>query len=356
MPWARKYEGAREFGGVQIVNCVVIWFEKTLGELTARESFGIFRLRSEVFVVEQDCVYLDMDDKDAQSIHLGAMLEDAAMGKAARAVVRLVPPGISYPEPSIGRVAIDLEARGSGLGVELMERAIRACNRHWPGCAIRISAQQYLVSFYERLGFAQVGEGYLEDGIPHIEMLCEWRGFEFYKDEWRAAREAFAESLESLPAESLQGTSEQWGGLQVLEHLRMSEAGFWRYLMKKCQAHPAELSKTDMASDFRGWQLIQALHSDRRWKDPTPGQALTPTGNLEAPLQAILVEWKAEQDHGFTSVQEVMNDADWWGVQVFNHPLAGRISLADAFGFGAAHIRHHLHQLNRLNSQTLAKS
>ena len=187
-------------------------------------------------------------------------------------------------------------------------------------------------------------------------MLCEWRGFEFYKDEWRAAREAFAESLESLPAESLQGTSEQWGGLQVLEHLRMSEAGFWHYLMKKCQAHPAELSKTDMASDFRGWQLIQALHSDRRWKDPTPGQALTPTGNLEAPLQAILVEWKVEQDHGFTKTQEVMNDADWWGVQVFNHPLAGRISLADAFGFGAAHIRHHLHQLNRLNSQTLAKS
>lgn len=334
----------------------MIWFEKTLGELTAQESFGIFRLRSEVFVVEQDCVYLDMDDKDAQSIHIGAMAQDAAMGKAARAVVRLVPPGISYAEPSIGRVAIDLDARGTGLGMELMERAIRACNRHWPGCAIRISAQQYLVNFYEHLGFSQVGDGYLEDGIPHIQMLREDRGVDYFMEAWRSAREAFAEVLESLPEGSLKGTTERWGGLEVLEHLRLSEAGFWHYLMKKGQANPKELPQTDLASDFRGWQLIQALHSDRKWKDPTPGKALTPNRNLEAPLHMYLAEWKSEQARGFASVQMTMKESDWWGVQVFNHPIAGRISLADAFGFGAAHIHHHIHQLNRLKSLTSAKS
>lgn len=334
----------------------MIWFEKTLEELTALESFGIFRLRSEVFVVEQDCVYLDMDDKDAESIHLGAMAEDAVMGNAAKAVVRLVPPGISYAEPSIGRVAIDLDARGTGFGVELMERAIRACNRHWPGYAIRISAQQYLVNFYERLGFCQVGDGYLEDGIPHIQMLREEREFDFFMGAWRSAREAFVETLQSLPEESLKGTPEHWGGLEVLEHLRMSEAGFWHYLMKKGQANPKELPRTDLASDFRGWQLIQALHSDRKWQDPTPGQALTPKGHLQGSLQAILADWKSEQERGFAEVQAILKETQWWGVQVFNHPIAGRISLADAFGFGAAHIHHHIHQLHRMNPQHKVKS
>ena len=94
----------------------MLWLEKPFNELTGGEVFSLMRLRSEVFVVEQDCVYLDLDDKDALSIHLFACEEEAAPGTAARTVVRLVPPGVSYDEPSIGRVAIDLASRGSGLG------------------------------------------------------------------------------------------------------------------------------------------------------------------------------------------------------------------------------------------------
>jgi hypothetical protein len=201
-----------------------------------------------------------------------------------------------------------------------------------------------------------VGDGYLEDGIPHIQMLREDRGFDYFMEAWRSAREAFAEALESLPKESLKGTPERWGGLEVLEHLRLSEAGFWHYLMKKGQANPMELPQTDLASDFRGWQLIQALHSDRKWKDPTPGQALTPTGHSNASLQASLADWKSKQEQGFAAAKAIFNEAQWWGVLVFNHPIAGRISLADAFGFGAAHIRHHIHQLHRLNPQQEVKS
>ena len=135
--------------------------------------FAALRLRSEVFVVEQDCVYPDLDDKGREvnspwCIGIGGLW----MVNPARAVVRLVPPGVSYAEPSIGRVAIDKASRSTGLGVELMERAIRCCVRQWPGQGIRISAQQYLIGFYNRLGFEAVGNGYDEAWNPsHSDVL-----------------------------------------------------------------------------------------------------------------------------------------------------------------------------------------
>ena len=124
----------------------MLWLEKPFNELTGGEVFSLMRLRSEVFVVEQDCVYLDLDDKDALSIHLFACEKEAAPGTAARTVVRLVPPGVSYDEPSIGRVAIDLASRGSGLGEELMTAPFLLF-RTWPGYGSRISAQQCLIGF-----------------------------------------------------------------------------------------------------------------------------------------------------------------------------------------------------------------
>ena len=307
------------------------------------------RLRSEVFVVEQDCVYLDLDDKDARSIHLFARDENAQPGSAARAVVRLVPPGVSYAEPSIGRVAIDLVSRGSGLGVELMERAIRSCHRHWPGQGIRISAQQYLTGFYSRLGFKAEGEGYLEDGIPHIQMHRGWCDLEGWKDRHHEALDAFEHQLLALPAAVLQGSKETWGGMQVLEHLMRSEGGTWAYLMKKSQAEVTALPPADVASDERGWQLVRALHSDGQWKDPTPGGMLSPEPNDRLDVGAEMQRWRERLDGAYGELASAFGADAWWTVQVFNHPIAGRLSLADTLAFGIAHVHHHVHQLKRLN-------
>ena len=306
------------------------------------------RLRSEVFVVEQNCVYLDLDDKDALSIHLFACEEEAAPGTAARAVVRLVPPGVSYCEPSIGRVAIDLASRGSGLGEELMTRAIRTCYRTWPGCGIRISAQQYLIGFYERLGFSTVGEGYLEDDIPHIQMFRPWDGLAAWQYRHKTAVHAFADLLRALPANSLQGTESQWGGLQVLEHLMRSEHGTWSYLAKKGQADPDDLPACDVHSDARGIELVRDLESDARWKDPTPGGLLSPAPGSQLDVEQAVADWLKAIAEGYNQLGAVYASQVWWKVQVFKHPIAGRLGLTDTLAFGVAHVRHHLHQLKRI--------
>ena len=324
------------------------WYEKSLEALSGDEVFAVMRLRSEVFVVEQDCVYLDLDDKDAHSLHLFARDQDAKPGTPARAVVRLVPPGISYEEPSIGRVAIDMEARGSGLGQELMERAVRACHRHWPGQGIRISAQEYLIGFYNRLGFETVGEGYLEDGIPHIQMHRPWRGISDWKELHLQAVLECQRILEALPEEALQGTKAHWGGLQVIEHLMRSEGGTWGYLKKKGQANPHELPAAGLESDERGWKLVRALISDAQWSDPTPGALLTPEPSSNTNVQEAMDQWRSSLSRAYGGLEEVFAQSDWWKVEVFNHPMAGRLSLQDTLAFGVAHVRHHVHQLNRI--------
>ena len=141
------------------------------GELDAAALYALLRLRSAVFVVEQQCVFLDMDDRDAAALHLLGDL--ASDGGATRlvAAARLFAPGLCYPEASIGRVVTAPDARGTGLGRALMQRAIGECAARWPSAPIRIGAQRYLERFYSELGFVIDGAPYLEDGIPHIEMV-----------------------------------------------------------------------------------------------------------------------------------------------------------------------------------------
>ena len=127
----------------------------------------VLRARQEVFVVEQACAYLDADSADESSWHLAAW----APGQHLMAYARLVDPGVKYPEASIGRVITTTVARGTGLGRALLRRALAECERAWPGQPLRISAQSHLVAFYGEAGFVVVGEPYLEDGIPHTEML-----------------------------------------------------------------------------------------------------------------------------------------------------------------------------------------
>lgn len=143
------------------------WICKTFDDLNNNELYDLMVLRQEVFVVEQNCAYLDADGKDKYSYHVLGYDET---GKPA-ACARIVYPGVSYKEVSIGRVASALLHRRTGVGKELMNETIKAIENIYGNVPVRISAQTYLVKFYSEFGFASTGKEYMEDGIPHTEML-----------------------------------------------------------------------------------------------------------------------------------------------------------------------------------------
>ena len=149
-------------------SAMILWKCKPFRDLTVYELYAIMRLRNEVFVVEQNCVFQDADNKDQQCYHFCGWDNDTAV-----AYVRLVPAGISYKEPSIGRVVTAPAYRGNGAGRTLMEKAIDHCEMLFGRTNIRIGAQLYLKKFYESLGFVQASDVYLEDDIEHIEMIFE---------------------------------------------------------------------------------------------------------------------------------------------------------------------------------------
>ncbi len=143
------------------------WILYSFNTLTPAQLYAIMKLRSRIFVVEQNCVYLDADDKDASCFHLCAW-----HGELLVAYTRLVPLGISYTDyPSIGRVVAAPEYRGLKLGRKLMEKSIEHCLEKFGFIPIKISAQIYLNSFYSSLSFMQTSQVYLEDNIEHIEMI-----------------------------------------------------------------------------------------------------------------------------------------------------------------------------------------
>jgi ElaA protein len=144
------------------------WRHARLAELTPTELARIYRARQLVFAIEQNCIYLDADEADEHAHHLAAWSGAHALPLA---YARLVEPGIKYAEPSMGRVITTEAARGTGLGRELVTRTLALSRALYPGVAVRISAQSRLKRFYSELGFEAVGEDYIEDGIPHIEML-----------------------------------------------------------------------------------------------------------------------------------------------------------------------------------------
>lgn len=131
-----------------------------------KELYDVLQLRSQVFVVEQDCVYQDIDGKDGQALHI--------LGKHKGKIVaytRCFAPGIYFKEASIGRVVVAETYRNEGYGIKIMEASIQAIQIHYRTHKIKLSAQTYLTKFYNSLGFFESGEGYLEDGIPHIAMV-----------------------------------------------------------------------------------------------------------------------------------------------------------------------------------------
>ena len=147
----------------------VRWACQAFDELSPAELYALLRLRSEVFVVEQNCVFLDLDNSDQDAWHLLGW--DAAEPSRLLAYARCFGPGLKFAEASIGRVITAPSARGTGLGHVLMRQALSALQTQLGDLPIRIGAQAHLQAFYEQHGFARSGEPYLEDGIPHIEML-----------------------------------------------------------------------------------------------------------------------------------------------------------------------------------------
>ena len=143
------------------------WHWTRFDTLGVDNLYDLLTLRSRVFVVEQHCVFLDMDGADQHSWHL---LGRDATGKL-QAYLRMVDAGLKYPEVSMGRVITSLDSRATGLGRRLVTEAMRWMHVQHPGQAVRISAQAHLQRFYGESGFLPVGEPYIEDDIPHIEML-----------------------------------------------------------------------------------------------------------------------------------------------------------------------------------------
>lgn len=144
----------------------ISWKCSFFKDLTASELYAIIKLRNEVFVVEQNCVFQDADDKDQKCYHLTGLA-----GNELAAYARLVPAGVSYDYPSIGRIVTSFKYRNTGAGKALLHKAIKQCNLLFGEQTIKIGAQLYLKNFYESFGFKQIRDIYDEDGIPHIEML-----------------------------------------------------------------------------------------------------------------------------------------------------------------------------------------
>lgn len=139
---------------------------KDYQQLSKKELYDLLQLRSEVFVVEQDCVYQDIDGKDEKALHVLGYRGDQLV-----AYTRIFKPGDYFKEASIGRVVVRENARQYKYGYDIMNASIQAIKEYYNECEIRISAQTYLKRFYNNLNFKEVGKEYLEDGIPHINMI-----------------------------------------------------------------------------------------------------------------------------------------------------------------------------------------
>lgn len=137
-------------------------------QLDNNTLYEIIKLRVDIFVVEQKCPYPELDEKDRhnETLHLSGYDNEKLIAYA-----RLLPPGLSYPETSIGRFAVDSSSRQQGIGSMLITKCLDETNKAWPEHNIKISAQEYLQEFYEKFGFIKTSDRYLEDDIPHIAML-----------------------------------------------------------------------------------------------------------------------------------------------------------------------------------------
>ncbi len=142
------------------------WQCKSFEQLSAPELYELLALRAEIFVVEQDCPYQDLDYEDQSSYHIQCKKDGALVG-----YMRLIAPGVHYETPTIGRFVVKQTMRRAGLGREILRLGIKLCEQVWNPEAVTLSGQAYLLEFYKAEGFVPVEGPYLEDGIPHYKMV-----------------------------------------------------------------------------------------------------------------------------------------------------------------------------------------
>ncbi|MDB2386381.1 GNAT family N-acetyltransferase [Shewanella sp.] len=152
----------------------MLWKSLSFSELKLDELYELLKLRVDVFVVEQNCPYPELDNKDrhSQTQHLLGLDEHGNI----QAYARVLAPGVSYPDASIGRVIVSKAARGAGVAHTLMQKAISISVKKWPEHNIQLGGQEHLTGFYQQQGFEPVSDVYLEDGIPHLDMLLTLKG------------------------------------------------------------------------------------------------------------------------------------------------------------------------------------
>ena len=144
----------------------IVWETCPFKSLSVEKLYEIIQLRQEIFVVEQDCPYIDADGIDLKCIHISGYHKNKLI-----AYSRIMPPGINYKEASIGRIITKKEHRGHGVGYQLVSISIEEIYKNYGNQPIRLSGQTYARAFYEKLGFISEGKEYLEDGIPHISLV-----------------------------------------------------------------------------------------------------------------------------------------------------------------------------------------
>ncbi|MFT5137401.1 MAG: ElaA protein [Arenicella sp.] len=147
---------------------MIKWQYKSFEQLTVNQLYDILKLRQDVFVIEQQCIYPDIDQVDKTATHLFAYDDQ---GQAICAYLRMLAPGVKYRQVAMGRILTSESSRGTGLGKVLVQEALQVVEREYPKQAIKISAQVYLLEFYRDFDFVVISEPYDEDGIQHIDML-----------------------------------------------------------------------------------------------------------------------------------------------------------------------------------------
>ncbi|MGB1075117.1 MAG: GNAT family N-acetyltransferase [Flavobacteriales bacterium] len=314
----------------------MIWKYRRWSELERDDLHAMLRLRTDVFVVEQDCPYPELDGRDLNSVHVWACpdAKSAEMGAPAAACARIV--CSEKEEISIGRVAVGKDHRGSGLGQSLMLHALQVVADAFGRKNIRISAQSHLQDFYAHFGFVAKGEPYLEDDIPHREM---WRSAD-PAEAWAVALRHATQRLMDIPI--VHGAEDVWGTGETLRHLILVAES-----MASLVHHQDPLKKgkrLNYVHHHAAAELVGALGSPRKFRVPD-GLELPHTG-------AVTVDDEIRLESAVASCIQATTTWDLmaWDRTCFRHPFAGWMGGDGMMAFLVFHTLHHRRILQRLAS------